>query len=180
MSFMFYKNVEFNQPISSWNVSKVTTMIGMFAGDPSQLGAFNHPIGSWDVRQVTTMESMFYASSYNQPLAQWKNKVFNVENMKDMFCLSRFNQPLPDWNVSRVTDFENMFLGSSMCQDLSSWEPHISPDAYLDGMFQRIPEQCIPDWYFRLIDQDEDDDEDEDQEDEDEEDEDQDLSLIHI
>ena len=41
----------FNQPIGSWDVSKVTNMQNMFTGAK----AFNQPIGNWDVSNVTNM-----------------------------------------------------------------------------------------------------------------------------
>ncbi len=45
----------FDQPIGKWDVSKVTTMKGMFR----EARAFNQPIGNWDVSKVATMRSMF-------------------------------------------------------------------------------------------------------------------------
>ena len=45
----------FNQDISSWDVSSVTSMEGMFAGATS----FNQNISSWDVSNVTNMDRCF-------------------------------------------------------------------------------------------------------------------------
>ena len=57
MSYLFYheKLWKFNEPIGSWNVSKVTNMRCMFSG----AAAFNQDIGSWNVSEVTDMEGMF-------------------------------------------------------------------------------------------------------------------------
>ena len=46
---MFANTNNFNQPLSGWNVSKVTNMSGMFSGATS----YNQPIGNWNISGVT-------------------------------------------------------------------------------------------------------------------------------
>ena len=60
MSMLFYIRGlrDFNEDISNWNVSNVTTMEGMFSGSK----AFNQPIGEWNVSNCTNMEGMFQGS----------------------------------------------------------------------------------------------------------------------
>ena len=68
MSIMSSFDPNFNEDISSWDVSNVTIMQGMFVGASS----FNQDISSWDTSNATDMEFMFArASSFNQDLSQW-------------------------------------------------------------------------------------------------------------
>ena len=68
MSIMSGFSPEFNEDISSWDVSSVTIMQGMFVGASS----FNQDISSWDTSNVTDMEFMFSrATSFNQDLSGW-------------------------------------------------------------------------------------------------------------
>ena len=48
-------HLAFNQDISTWNVSSVTDMSGMF----EIASAFNQDIGSWNVSNVTNMNRCF-------------------------------------------------------------------------------------------------------------------------
>ena len=59
---------QFNEDISKWDVSNVTTMEGMFGG----ASAFDGDLSSWNVSNVTTMESMFC-----------KAKAFNKDTIKN-------------------------------------------------------------------------------------------------
>ncbi|GMH95941.1 hypothetical protein TL16_g13256, partial [Triparma laevis f. inornata] len=82
---------------------------------------FNQDLSGWDVSSVTTMGYMFYeAYKFNQDLSGWD--VSSVTNMYGMFYLaSVFNQDLNKWNVCKVTDFDSMFQLSGMPgTDLSS------------------------------------------------------------
>jgi len=118
MGGMFFNAQSFNQPIGNWDVSNVTRMNSMF-GDAD---AFNQLIGDWDVSSVTDMNDMFYyAESFNQDIGSWD--LSNVTNMNDMFFFaSTFNQPIGNWDVSNVTRMNSMFYNAaSFNQDLSSW-----------------------------------------------------------
>ena len=137
MSYML-TNPIFNQPISSWDVSNVTDMSGMFYSISPSFAApishFNQPIGSWNVSNVTNMSSMFRdAIVFNQSISSWN--VSNVTNMNYMFAgASAFNQPIGPWNVSNVISMSWMFaVASSFNQPISSWD--VSNVTKMDVMF---------------------------------------------
>ena len=63
-----YNMHSFNDDISRWDTSNVTTMYFMF----SEARAFNGDISRWDTSSVTTMEGMFCgARSFNGDLSRW-------------------------------------------------------------------------------------------------------------
>jgi surface protein len=72
---MFSNADVFNQPINTFNTSKVTNMSVMF----ENALAFNQPIGSWNVSGVTTMTQMFAgATSFNQNIGTWNLRLNGV------------------------------------------------------------------------------------------------------
>ncbi len=118
MSYMFTGARNFNQNISTWDVSNVTDMSGMFIFSD----VFNQPIGIWDVSNVTDMRDMFRDTrEFNQDISSWN--VSKVRSMWSMFSRARkFNQDISGWDVANVTVMEEMFLRTdSFNQDLSSW-----------------------------------------------------------
>jgi len=113
MNGMFHDTYSFNQDLSSWDVSSVTDMNGMFYNATS----FNQDLSSWDVSSVTSMNSMFYgAHSFNGDISTWN--VSSVTNMNDMFGQTdSFNQDLSSWDVSSVTNMIGMFEGADALSD---------------------------------------------------------------
>ena len=75
----------FNQDISSWDVSNVTDMSYMFKNLSNS--PFNQDISSWNVANVTNMYEMFYgANSFNQDLSSW-----DVSNVTECGRFSYWN-----------------------------------------------------------------------------------------
>ena len=79
MEKFFYQNDVFSQDISTWDVSNVISMSGMF-----EESGFNEDISNWDVGNVDKMGRMFEGNSaFNQPINNWD--VSNVDEMWYMF-----------------------------------------------------------------------------------------------
>ena len=119
MNGMFKGCETFNQPLDSWNVHSVKEMKGLFNGCKT----FNQPLDKWYMRRVTKMSGMFEdCQKFNQPLNSWE--VYEVTDMEGMFlnCQS-FNQPLNEWDVSEVVNMKKIFQGcTSFNQDLGAWK----------------------------------------------------------
>ncbi len=92
-----FSTTAFNQDLSAWNVSRVTSMANMFSTT-----AFNQDLSAWDVSSVTNMRRMFtYAKVFDQNLSAWN--VSNVTNMNSMFdgvtlSTDNYNQILLGWS----------------------------------------------------------------------------------
>ena len=124
-SFLFNENTTFNQNISNWDASNVTSMRMMF----SSANSFNQPIWIWDVSHVTDMVQMFRNwrtwsnMTFSQDLSNWNTS--NVTNMYTMFyhynptLLQNMN--ISGWNVSKVTNCEH-FLNRH------TWKPNYFPN----------------------------------------------------
>ena len=116
---MFFECKAFNSSLTGWDVSHVTNMWSMFYNCTS----FNQSLEGWDVSHVTDMSQMFSGcTSFNQSLTGWD--VSHVTNMWGMFfnCTS-FNQSLTGWDVSKVTDMSYMFSDcTSFNQSLTGWD----------------------------------------------------------
>ena len=107
--YQLFHNSNFNDDVSSWDVSNVKNMQHMFwdARD------FNRDISSWDVSKVTIMTGMFrQASAFNQDISSWD--VSNVEMMASMFRdATSFNQDLSSWTVEQVKNCRQFSLRAS-------------------------------------------------------------------
>ena len=109
MEYMFYDTL-FNEDISSWDISSITSLRDTFG----RTDLFNQPLNSWDTSNVVNMRATFFdTSSFNQPLNSWDTS--NVTSMYLMFTnATSFNQDLGSWNISSLTDASNMFDGSGL------------------------------------------------------------------
>jgi surface protein len=137
---MFDSAAAFNQDISSWTVSRVTTMRQMF----DSATAFNKDISSWDVSDVTTMKQMFdNATAFNNGgvALDWSD-TSSVTIMELMFQrATAFNQDIStsgsSWNVSSVTNMQYMFdRATAFNQDIGSW--NVSSVTTMSEMFNGV------------------------------------------
>jgi surface protein len=85
--------------------SGITDLSGLFEGAAD----FNQDLSTWDVSLVTDMSRLFKdASAFNADLSGWD--VSNVTDMSGMFeNATAFNQDISGWDVSNVTDMAYMF-----------------------------------------------------------------------
>jgi len=116
MNAMFSSS-RFNQPLNSWNTTRVTNMGGMFSGNTF----FNQNIGAWDASNWNTGPAYMFsnASAFNNGgSADINNWIINSSisvslNFSQMFSgAGNFNQPINNWNMSRATSVNLMFYYS--------------------------------------------------------------------
>jgi surface protein len=100
---MFRLAGSFNQNISNWNVSNVTSLNETF----SQATSFNQDISNWNVSSVTNLNSAFYGSSnFNQDLTDWcvTNITSEPSSFSSSSALTNENKPIwgtcPDYNIN--------------------------------------------------------------------------------
>ncbi len=130
MGGMFRDASSFVGDLSNWNVSNVLATPGMFRG----CTAFNSPLNDWNVSNVQQMFNMFRdASSFDQDLNNWN--VSNVLRMYNMFYgATNFNGDISSWDVSNVFSFGNMFNSAiNFDGDIGGW--NVSSGINMPGMF---------------------------------------------
>ncbi|GMI50876.1 hypothetical protein TeGR_g6448, partial [Tetraparma gracilis] len=67
MLLLFYDKGSFDEDISGWVTSKVTTMERMF----QDAAAFDQDISGWDTSKCTDMRYMFYDAAFSQDISPW-------------------------------------------------------------------------------------------------------------
>ena len=167
MGYMFNEATAFNQAISDWDVSSVTSMDNMFNG----ASAFNQPIGDWNVSSVTNMGNMFgvvnglsttnmnqihssFFSNSNWPY-DWSIIPLNDTNFQTAVDLWFSDQSsaistyghIKDWNVSGVTSMASAFKDrTGFNENITGWD--VSNVTNMQQMFKNAStfNQPIGDW----------------------------------
>jgi len=113
-----FRDSRFNEDISKWDVSSVTSAMGAFDGASN----FDHDIFQWDVSAMVNMKQTFaYTGKFNSDISSWD--VSSVKGMEKTFEFSnRFNQDISDWEISKVTSFEKMFDGAHNFNQKLCWK----------------------------------------------------------
>ncbi|WP_299053820.1 BspA family leucine-rich repeat surface protein [uncultured Polaribacter sp.] len=129
MSYLFYKNKDFNDNIGHWDVSNVTSMTWMFGF----CDEFNADISNWNTENVTFFNDMFHGTkNFNVDISEWN--VGNGILFNGMFFESFFNKDINSWDVSKATNLSGMFDNAmSFNKPLSNWD--VSNVKLMGGMF---------------------------------------------
>lgn len=129
LSYAFAWATQFNNgAVGSWDVSRVTSMTGMFAGHVPGTSehismTFNQPIGAWNTAALTDPSWMFSGNAaFNQPIGTWD--MADVTTLEGMFSgATSFNQPIGSWSTANVTSLSSTFENAtSFNQPLNAWD----------------------------------------------------------
>lgn len=111
LSFMFQGATGVSADLSSWDVSSVTNVAGMFSQSN-----FNGSITAWDTSSIVDFTSMFLQNAaFNQNIGGWDTS--SATDMIGMFRnATAFNQDLSGWCVSLIPSKPALFDSGA-----SSW-----------------------------------------------------------
>ena len=154
MGGVFRSATAFNQDISEWDTSNVTSMSSMFFNAEKFNQAIPTSVDKWNVSNVENMSQMFRgADDFNQALSTWDTGA--VTTMVGMFRDAEiFNQNIGDWDVTSLTTMASMFQSASAfnnggSSDINNWRP-TSCDSF-NSMFNQanVFNQSLSSWTFK-------------------------------
>lgn len=120
--------------VSTWDVSNVTSMSGLFYNRAN----FNSDLSLWDVSRVINMDKMFMgATSFDgRGLARWKDRVSGVTSFYSFAAFAyNFNPDLSEWDVSGAANMSTMFWNArAFDSNLSKWD--VSNVVNMRSMFE--------------------------------------------
>jgi len=115
---LFQNKANFNEDISSWDISSGKILTLMFSGAT----IFNADISNWDTSGVLAMGSTFeVAKHFNIDIGAWDTS--KCKNFFHMFTAAKiFDMDLGRWDVTAATNFVSMFeRAKEFNQDLDDW-----------------------------------------------------------
>lgn len=130
--FKFNRCRAFNQPLTNWDVSNVTSFEGAFNACEN----FNQDLDHWTPLAAETFAEMFYgARRFNGKIGNWFGP--QTKSIRRMFYQAEiFDQPLNHLDTSSIEDFSEAFYNAkSFNQPLDSWD--VSSSTTLKGLFGR-------------------------------------------
>jgi surface protein len=135
MGHMFYVASSFNQPLSGWNVTNVTTGLDAQSGMRNMFNGskFNQDISNWEritpnvstLANVIEMGGAFAGTPFNNggspDISGWTTtKLVNLNNTFQ--GNTSFNQPIGSWDTRKVLYMGATFNGTTnFTQDISDW-----------------------------------------------------------
>ena len=108
----------FNDDISAWDTSSVTSLHDTFKG----ADAFNVDIRGWDTGAVVVFWATFYnQQAFNQDISCWDTSAATVMD-STFYGNPVFNFDLSGWNVVSVTNFVNTFGNAAAFNQVLCWD----------------------------------------------------------
>jgi surface protein len=106
--------------VSNWDMSKVTTLRGMFANCVNLTTLGETSLRDWDVSNVTTMYAMFNASHSITKIdvSQWDTSSLTDAYKIFYECRTLEEIDISNWDMSNVTRSTKMFLGCRNLEEL--------------------------------------------------------------
>jgi surface protein len=105
---MFY-NSQFNQPLSGWNVSKVTNMSAMFYNSP-----FNQNIGNWSISGVTNFTNFMLGKTPSTFSTTNLDAIYNGWSTKNPKTGITINFGSANYTTSGGQAGKNILTGSTI------------------------------------------------------------------
>lgn len=115
---MFMRAFSFNGNVSGMNVSNVSNFYNMFGAYANGNYNFNQDLSSWDLSSATSLSFMFnYCRAFNQPIATNGN-TGSVTSVYNMFNSTGnvWNQDISNWDITGLTGTNSPWLTGGFSQ----------------------------------------------------------------